>query len=196
MTQKKSIRRALLGAALLLAAGTPLKAQAAVSQSGTSNLTVTLPDFIVLSYYNSVGLNFTTTTNATSPGTAGPSNIDVSWTDGTGKSLDVLTASLDSSKTSKAVTLKNAWAIAGLSNTGTAKVSISGTDLAKASTNSKIGASGSYKVAVGSGTPAASITTNLGLTSAAGDVSMTLDFSPTTQSGAHTGTFTITAETI
>ncbi len=163
-----------------------------------------MPEYIVLHYYSGINLNFTATSANTSEAS---STLTPTWT-ATGDSVQTLAASAtEVGPATMNVTLKNAWAIAGLSSAGTATVAITGTDFsATRSTSSSIIAASDYQVASSQGVGAsdkagaASITTYLrgvsGQTQTVGDVKMKLNFSNTTESGAHKGTFTITATTI
>jgi hypothetical protein len=197
-----SLRSLALGAALLGTCVMPSSAKAAVSQSGTTTVTVTMPEYLVLHYYSDVALNFSAT-SASKGASASP--LSATWTT-LGDREETLEASATEVGPSSAnITLKNAWAIAGLSSSGTATVSITGTNFSstRSGSTSQIGVSG-YALASSNGVSGAvsgsTITTQLrgvsGQSQTVGDVKMKLDFSKTTESGAHAGTFTITAQTI
>ena len=197
-----SLRSIALAAALLGTCVMPSSAKAVVSQSGVTNVTVSMPEYLVLHYYSDVALNFSATSASSSQK---GSELSATWT-----TLGDTEAKLEASATevgpsSANVTLKNAWAIAGLSSSGTATVSITGTNFTstRSGSTSQIGVS-DYALASSNGVSGAvsgsTITTQLrgvsGQTQTRGDVNMKLDFSKTTESGAHSGTFTITAQTI
>jgi hypothetical protein len=207
MKNLKSIRSLAIGAALLGVCGTPASAHAVPSgesQSGKTNVTVTMPEYLVLHYYSDVALNFSATSSSVSQ--SGGSTLTPTWSTSLGDTTHNLAASAtEVGPSSVNITLKNAWAIAGLSRSGTATVSITGTDFSatREGSKSKIDVSG-YALATTSGVSGAvsgsSITTLLrgvaGQTPTVGDVKMRLGFSNTTESGAHSGSFTITAQTI
>ncbi|HCD35498.1 MAG TPA: hypothetical protein DEQ23_00440 [Chlorobium sp.] len=200
MSIKKTLSRVIFGATLLATGIAPANAHAVVaagqSATGTTTMTVTMPEYIVLRYYQNINLNFTASSSTT---------VDKSFeatlgTDGTVTyNADIAEAASLGSLT-KNVTLNNVWSIAGLSPSGTAKVSITGTSLTNGSGEDKstIGAS-KWQVSASDAKADETITTSLrGSNGGAnrGNVIMDLDFSKTTKSGAHTGTFTITAQTI
>jgi hypothetical protein len=207
MKNLKSIRSLALGAALLGVCGIPSAAQAVPSvesQSGKTNVTVTMPEYLVLHYYSDVALNFSATSSSVAQ--SGGSTLTPTWSTSLGDTTHNLAASAtEVGPSSVNITLKNAWAIAGLSRSGTATVSITGTDFSatREGSKSKIDVSG-YALATASGVSGAasgsSITALLrgvaGQTPTVGDVKMRLGFSNTTEAGAHSGSFTITAQTI
>ncbi|MDT9547404.1 MAG: hypothetical protein HQ516_03020 [Chlorobium sp.] len=202
MTIKNTLSRAIIGASLLTAGLTPANASAVVaagqSASGTTTMTVTMPEYIVLRYYSSIALNFT----ASSSTTGGASEaMSIKWTVDEGDTT--LAANIadptELGVSPRKIKLQNVWAIAGLSPSGTATVKIEGTDLTKQNGNeqSTIGVT-DWTVASGK-TTGEEITTNLrgiagGVTK--GDVNMTMDFAKTSMSGDHKGSFTITVQTI
>jgi hypothetical protein len=180
----------------------PSSAKSAVIQSGTTTVTVTMPEYLVLHYYSDVALNFSAT-SASKPASSSP--FSATWTTLGDREEMLDAAASEVGPTSANITLKNAWAIAGLSNSGTATVSITGTNFTstKSGSTSKIDVSG-YALASTNGVSGAvsgsTITTQLrgvnGQTQTTGDVKMKLDFTNTIESGAHAGSFTITAQTI
>jgi hypothetical protein len=197
-----ALRSIVLGAALTGIGAMPSSARAAVSQSGVTAVTVTMPEYLVLHYYSDVSLNFSA---ASASKGASSSPLSATWT-----TLGDRDETLDASATevgpsSVSITLKNAWAVAGLSNSGTATVSITGTNFTstRSGSTSQIGVS-DYALANTNGVSGAvsgsTITTQLrgvsGQTRTAGDVEIKLDFLKTTESGAHAGIFAITAQTI
>ncbi|NTU45160.1 MAG: hypothetical protein HGA99_10345 [Chlorobiaceae bacterium] len=203
MKNSKSLRTLALGAALLGLSVMPSSVMAApVSQSGTTTTTVTMPEYLVLHYYSAVALNFSATSSSASQ-TGSP--LSATWTTLGDTSTTLAASASEVGPTSANITLKNAWAIAGLSSSGTATVSITGTDFSatRVGSTSKIGVTG-YGLAstngVSGAVTGATVTTLLrgvtGQTQTVGDVKMTLNFSNTTESGAHAGSFTITAQTI
>ncbi|ABB23962.1 hypothetical protein [Pelodictyon luteolum] len=203
MTTKSTLSRVILCAALLAAGALPQTAYAdrgesGESVSGTTNLKVVMPEYIVLHYYSDIQLSFTAASSAESDGTLSP--LTASWTTATegGEVFDAnITSAAEAGDATRAITLKNVWSIAGLSPSGEARVSITGTDLEKDDSSSKIDTE-DWKVAVGSNA-GKSIETDLrGISGkqTKGDVKMTLNFANTTESGEHDGSFTITAITI
>ncbi|EAT59564.1 hypothetical protein [Chlorobium ferrooxidans] len=209
MKQLKAIRITALIAALFGVWGVPSSARAdddhhsdSISRSGRSTVTVGMPEYLVLHYYSAVALNLSATSSGVSQS---GSVLSATWTT-LGDTSQILAASAtEVGPLSVNVTLKNAWAIAGLSKSGTATVSITGTDFSATRTGStsKIGVTG-YTLSSTNGVSGAvsgsTITMKLrgvtGQTSSVGDVRMNLNFMDTTESGDHVGSFTITAQTI
>ena len=73
---KNPLLRTIAIAATLLAAGIPASASAATqSASGTSVLTVTVPDVIILDYFTSVNLGLAGQTESHDHGTYAQTNI-------------------------------------------------------------------------------------------------------------------------
>lgn len=196
----RQLRRgcALAGLLLLFSEASPA---VAASQSGSTTVTVSMPEYLVLHYYSAIGINFT----AASAASSSTGSFELSWTDlGASASTELAASASATGPASTTVTLENAWALAGLSSSGTASVEISGdSSFDKAGSASSIAVS-DYRVAtdagVGGSVEGQQVTTRLrGVGSEAGtvgDVKMNLDFSNTTQAGSHTGTFTIVAQTI
>lgn len=203
MTTKSTLARVILSAALLAAGILPKAAYAdsdysGESVSGTTNLKVVMPEYIVLHYYSDIQLSFTAASSAESNGSLSP--LTASWTTSTegGEVFDAnITGTAEAGDASRDITLKNVWSIAGLSPSGEARVSITGTDLEKDDSSSKIDTA-DWKVAVGSNAGRSIDTELRGISGSQtkGDVKMKLDFSDTTESGEHDGSFTITAVTI
>jgi hypothetical protein len=210
---KNSPFRAITIAAAIFAAGAPSSAQAVVaastqSTSGISTVTMTVPDVIILDYFNNINLGLAGQAEGHKHDLYSKSNIGGSdqTIDGTGKlTTDTLSdANLAALKGSDInLTLKNAWAVRGFSNSGKATVSIDGDGtLKKASSTSTIGVSKLLVMVDGAaaGSAAKSVEANLkGIQKAnatLGDVVMGLNFSGTSSSGDYTGTFTITAVTM
>jgi len=198
-------------AALLDVCAIPLSARASddhhsdsdsVSKSGKSTVTVRMPEYLVLHYYSAVALNFSASSSSTSQS---GSALSATWTTLGDTSQTFAASTTEVGPQSVNITLKNAWAIAGLSKSGTATVSITGTDFSatRAGSTSRIGVT-SYTLASTNGVSGtvsgSTITMKLrGVTSqtqSVGDVRMNLDFMDTTESGDHVGSFTITAQTI
>ncbi len=192
----KTIRTLIIAAALLT--GLSSKAFAA-STSGTTNVAVNVPEFIVLHYYSAITMNFDAP--AAEAIDEGSNDIDVSWNGSTsGNRLDATTlmnASVEAGRTS--VSLRNVWAVRGFSTSGNARVEVTVPSATLRSGSSEITISNAK---VGDGASSGqSITTRLNGISkdraTVGDIEMDLDFSSTTRSGSHTGgQYTITATTI
>ncbi|TCD47424.1 hypothetical protein [Chlorobium sp. N1] len=198
MTIRKTLSRAIIGATLIAAGFAPSSANASVSASGTTNMNVTVPEYIVLRYYSNINLAFTASSSSSA---SGDKAFEATWSGSDGVAFNAEIAAPEAiSPATRKVTLSNVWSVAGLSPSGTASVAIEGSNLTQGSGEalSTIGVK-DWKVSTSTVSAASSITTTLrGISGGAttGNVSMTLDFSETTRSGAHTGTFTITAETI
>jgi len=206
---KNPLLRTIAIAATLLAAGIPASASAATqSASGTSVLTVTVPDVIILDYFTSVNLGLAGQTESHDHGTYAQANIgggDQSF-DGTGALTsgtlaDATAAALKGSDVT--LTMKNMWAVRGFSTSGKATVSVNGpATLTKSGTSSSIGVSKLQVMLDGADASSASnsISANLkGLQKAnatMGDVLMSLNFTNTSVSGDYTGSITITAVTM
>jgi hypothetical protein len=206
---KNPLLRTIAIAATLLAAGIPASASAATqSASGTSVLTVTVPDVIILDYFTSVNLGLAGQTESHDHGTYAQANIgggDQSF-NGTGALTsgtlaDATAAALKGSDVT--LTMKNMWAVRGFSTSGKATVSVNGpATLTKSGTSSSIGVSKLQVMLDGADASSASnsISANLkGLQKAnatMGDVLMSLNFTNTSVSGDYTGSITITAVTM
>lgn len=174
-----------------------------VTTTGTTDLSATIPEFIVLHYYSTVAMDFATPTAESLD--EGKLELDADWKGSTtGNELNtknLMKADLELDNTKTTVTLKNVWAVRGFSKNGNAKISIalaSGHDKMKKE-NSEIVVS-NVKVSDNTST-SAEITTSLkGIAKAkatVGSVEMDLDFTNTTIAGNHTGAkYTLTASTI
>jgi hypothetical protein len=202
MTTPSKIRS--LAAAIILTIAMATPAMAVVSTSGTTNVSVTVPEFIILHYYSSVTLNFATPDSEAL--NEGSNSVDASF-DGTttgGTELaeaNLMNAALELDGSKTTVKLSNVWAVRGFSASGSARVEVA-IPAGKATMSregSEISVS-NVKVGDNSST-GSSITTRLnGITrsnATFGNIEMDLDFSKTTRSGLHTGAqYTITATTI
>ena len=212
---KNTTLRTIAIAATLLAAGAPASASAIVQQeastqtaTGSSKVTMTVPDVIILDYFTSVNLGLAGQTESHDHGTYAQANIgggDQSF-DGTGALTsgtlaDATAAALKGSDVT--LTMKNMWAVRGFSTSGKATVSVNGpATLTKSGTSSSIGVSKLQVMLDGADASSASnsISANLkGLQKAnatMGDVLMSLNFTNTSVSGDYTGSITITAVTM
>jgi hypothetical protein len=199
MTTISKIKNLIISTAILTTISGPLMA---ATTSGTTNVTVTVPEFIVLHYYSSIALNFTTP--ASESVDQGSNSMDVTWDGSTsnGSSLsssNLIGAKLELDGTATTVKLNNVWAVRGFSKSGNATVSITLPGNKMTLGASEIGISNAQ---VTDGTMTGStITTKLnGITKTGatiGGIRMDLDFSKTTLSGTHTGgSYMITATTI
>ena len=177
-----------------------LSPEYSTTQTGTTNVSVITPAFVVLSYYDTINLTLSAPTSGDGK-VSTAQGVSVSWNGGQDtQTVDAGIAATGGTGVT-AVTLQNAWAVRGLSPSGTVTVAIasaSGDTLTNGT--STIGMSG-YTVSSGAVAAAASITAPLAGLSAAnstkGNVNLNLNFSGTTKSGAHTGgKFQITATTI
>ena len=202
MSRNKTIQAIAIGSALL-AAGAPA-AGFAQSTSGSSTVTVSVPDVIILDYFSAIKLGLNGTNEKYDHGTYSSSS-DLTGGDVTGTTIttlkDASNSALQGGDTN--FTLKNVWAIRGFSKSGQASVSISGP--------SKLTLGGLSTA----GTPSIDVT-NLkiylagsditGLTTASlnglqktgattGDVQLGLNFGTASVAGDYSGTITITAAT-
>jgi len=201
MTTASKIKSLIAATLLTIAMATPATA---ATTSGTTNVTVTVPEFIILHFYSSVTLNFATPDSEAL--NEGSNSVDAAWDGTTSGGTDLAEANLmnaalelDGSKTT--VKLSNVWAVRGFSRNGNAKVEVSvpAGKAVMSNEGSEISIS-NVKVGDNTGT-GSSITTKLnGITrnnATFGNIEMDLDFSRTSSSGLHTGAqYTITATTI
>ncbi len=184
------MKKLLITSALLAGLAAPL--HSATAATGLTDVSVNLPNIIILHYLDSVALTFTATadtsvveTNVTGSGPLGALTVAGGLTTG---SLSV--AGIDSVNLSAVpVTINNAYAIRGLSASGDASVSnvITTADATKG---------GSTVTLSNPGVSAATITLGgLGGANAVfGNVTFDVDLSAATESGNHTGAqYTITA---
>ena len=195
MTQ---IRNIIIAIALL----TGLASQAlAASTSGTTNVSVRVPEFIVLHYYSNITLNFDTPTAEAID--EGSNDVDADWSGSTsGDELDansLMDASLELDGTKTNVKLNNVWSVRGFSKSGNARIEVTVPSNKLQNGSSEIKMS-NVKVSDDANS-GSSITTKLNGMSknraTTGNIEMELDFSKTTRSGSHTGgQYTITATTI
>jgi hypothetical protein len=180
----------------------PLQAPAA-TKSGTVNVSIVLPDCIILHYYSALTLNFSEQSRAVDEGGDNNWNVQFSGAAEGGSQLSA-TGIQQTIPELVTLTIPNAWAIRGLSPTGNAKVSLSVVNSTLTSGSSIItikNGAGDTQILDNSGHSGTTITTALnGITTAQatlGNVKMTLDFSQTNKAGAHSGgQYKITAETI
>lgn len=180
-------------------AESPSKSQSVV---GTTNISIVLPDLIILHYYSGLTLNFEEFSSAEDRGSA---DFDVEW-NGEAESTHQLTDENTEIDLPDRVSLQlpNVWAIRGLSPSGNAKVSISLNNNVLTSGSSRIiieEGEGNIQIEDNAGHSGTSINTSLkGIASSEatiGNVRITLNFSETTKAGLHTGgQYKITAETI
>jgi hypothetical protein len=197
----KAIVTSLFLALLIFLAGNI--SASAFTKSGSTNVSIVLPDCIILHYYSALNLNFTDSNGAVDQG--GNNNWNVAWSGATSGG-NQLSASTIYQVVPDLVTLTipNAWAIRGLSPSGNAKVTLTVINNTLTSGTSKIlikNGTGDTLISDNGGHSGTSITTSLnGITTTQatmGNVKMTLDFSQTNKAGAHTGgQYKITAETI
>jgi uncharacterized protein YdgA (DUF945 family) len=201
MTIINKIKNIIIAAVLSIMIATPAFA---ATTSGTTNVTVMVPEFIVLHYYSAIALNFATPNSEAL--NEGSRSMDVTWDGKTSGGEELASANLmnaalelDGSKTT--VKLSNVWAVRGFSQSGNAKVEVSIPAGKETMTleGSEISIS-NVKVSDNAST-GSSITTKVnGITKSGatfGNIEMDLDFSKTNRSGLHTGgQYTITATTI
>jgi hypothetical protein len=205
---KKRLLTILLGAAIT-AITRPATAPAATQTgTGSSKVTVVLPDIVVLDYFTNINLGLTAQSESHEHASysksgieGGDQTIDGTGELTTGSLADANVAALRGSDIT--LTMKQVWAIRGFSASGKATVSIVGpSTLTRSATASTIKVS-ALKVNVfgnPSSSAGASITADLNgvlkTEATTGDVVMGLNFTNTTLSGDYTGTITITATTM
>ncbi|MBF0587131.1 hypothetical protein INT08_10715 [Prosthecochloris sp. N3] len=207
-TLKNTIASALFATALFMTAGT---AHATVKGAGQSvsadtKVSVTVPDFIILHYHDNLNLNFGTANAVTV--NEGSNQFDVSWTGtATGgdesqlQNKDDAMESFFQGDSKVTVALDGMWAVRGLSESGKARITISGEQDRMEQDGSVISITDKNVYQGDKNNKGKNIDVALngfGLSNATiGGVELGLDFSKTTKSGTHTGaTYTITAETI
>lgn len=192
----------LFSAVLLLSSQTVLADDESEGSMGTTNISIELPDLIILHYYSGLTLNFEEFSSTKDRGTA---EFDVQWS-GDAESSSKITDENTELDLPDIVSLQlpNVWAIRGLSPSGNAKVSISLNNNVLTSGTSKIvieKGEGNIQIEDNEGHSGTTINTSLKGIAASeatvGNVRITLNFSETTKSGLHTGgQYKITAETI
>lgn len=180
----------------------PASAQAA-TKTGSTTVSIVLPDLIILHYYSALNLTFEQYTQSVNEGSAGTYNVQ--WTGATDSGNTMTTSSIQNVLPGTvSMTIPSVWAVRGLSPSGNAQVSIAVVNSQLVSGTSKVKivtGSGNTEINDNAGHSGTSITTPLnGITAAnatVGNVKMTLDFSQTTLAGAHTGgQYMITAVTL
>jgi hypothetical protein len=201
--------RKLAIAATLLATAAPVSAMAATqSVSGSSTVTVSVPDVIILDYFTKINLGLAGQAEKHDHGTYSQADLgtgDQSFEGRGALSSDNLTeagsALLKGSDVN--LTLRNVWAVRGFSSTGNAKVSITGpTTLTQESGSSSIGVSKLQVMVDGEKAENAATSVNTTLkgiqksNAVMGDILMGLNFTNTSVAGDYTGTVTITAVTM
>ncbi len=195
MTQIKNII-----IAVVILTGLSSRALAA-SASGTTNVSVRVPEFIVLHYFSAITMNFDAP--AAESLNEGSDDVNADWngaTDGNGlDAQSLMSASLELDGTATTLKLQNVWAVRGFSTSGNAKITITAANDTMSNGDSRIKVS-NIKVSDGAQS-GSSITTKLnGIAkdrATTGGIEMDLDFSNTTRAGSHTGAqYTITATTI
>ncbi|NTW55656.1 MAG: hypothetical protein HGB20_01265 [Chlorobiaceae bacterium] len=175
----------------------------AATKTGTTNVSIVLPDLVILHYYSALNLTFEQYTQSVNEGSGGTYNVQWSGTTDSGNTMT--TSSLQNVLPGTvSMTIPSVWAVRGLSPSGNAQVSISVLNSQLVSGNSKVTiltGTGNTEINDNAGHSGTSITTALkGITAAnatIGNVKMTLDFSQTTLAGAHSGgQYMITAVTL
>ncbi len=200
MKSKQSIGRKLIGVSLLAAGLNQSQALAASVQSATTAVTVTTSDFLVLSYYDTIALTFAGNSGTATLGTA-TSSGGLTMLSTTALQSVGWGASASTANSAVNIALTNAWAVRGLSTSGTTRVAIApptGSTQVLSYSGSNI-TLGSFTVRPSGGSSGATVTaTLLGLANPTeGDVLMNVDFSTTTRVGTHSGgSFILTATNI
>jgi hypothetical protein len=192
---------ALLAMLSIVCLTTP--ASEASTKTGSTTVSITLPDCIILHYYSALNLKFEEYSQAVDQGGSGTWNVQWSGAADGGSQLSASTIQ-DVLPGTVTMTIPNVWAVRGLSPSGNAKVTITVVNNQLVSGSSKItilNGAGQTQIDDNAGHSGTSINTSLnGLTTSTatiGNVLMTLDFSQTNMAGAHSGgQYKITAETI
>ncbi|NTV98363.1 MAG: hypothetical protein HGA70_04295 [Chlorobiaceae bacterium] len=201
MNKKNRVIGLLLSAATLFSLDPA--AVSAATRTGTTNVSIVLPDLIILHYYSALNLTFEQYSQSVNEGSAGTYNVQ--WTGTTDSGTAMTTSAIqDVLPGTVSMTIPNVWAVRGLSPSGNAQVSISVLNSQLSSGTSRVNivtGSGNTEINDNAGHSGSNITTALnGITAAnatIGNVKMTLDFSQTTLAGAHTGgQYMITAVTL
>lgn len=175
---------------MIFIAASGQKSLFAASTSGTTNLTINIPEFIVLHYSSSVVLNFEEPTGS-SLINEGPTTFTASWdgaTDGSGVTPNVTQIVGDE----VTVTLPNIWGVRGFSHSGNARVSITvpGEVGENSATGSKIRVNGAEI----EGPETVSLKRRV---AAVGGVVLGLDLTQLTTAGSHQGIqLVVTATTV
>lgn len=209
MTTMNSIKTLLLGAAIIASAPAAADAAAVIpttgaTTKGSADISVNVPDFIILHYYSSLALNFATPdTEAIDEGL---NKMDVAWNGSVSSNSELSQKSLKNAVLEldgnvKTVSIPNVWAVRGFSDSGTADVSIeipAGKEILSRDT-SEIGLSNAKVTSEGKSASSLTVPLNGIARSRAtlGGVEMDLNFVNTRLSGEHKGgQYTITASTI
>jgi hypothetical protein len=206
MQAQKKLTAVLVCSALSFVSPFKQLSAAATGQSTSSQteISATVPDFIILHYYASLNLNFATPTSESV--TEGANNLNVSWSgESSGSQLatgSLLDAKLELDGVTKTITIPNVWAIRGFSKTGSAIVTVSVPAdkgvLTSSDGTSKIVMS-NVRVSNNSNTGATITAVLNGITrskATIGNVLIDMNFDQTKKSGLHTGgQYLITATT-
>jgi hypothetical protein len=205
-TLKNTIATALFATALFMTAGTAHATVAGPIVSADTNVSVTVPDFIILHYHDNLNLNFGAANAITV--NEGSNQFDVSWTGtaegGDESELNNTNNDMESffqGDSEVTVALDGMWAVRGLSKSGDARIAISGEQDRMEQEGSVISITDKNVYQGDENNKGKNIDVALngfGLSNATiGGVELVLDFGETTKSGTHTGAkYTITAETI
>ncbi|NTV01252.1 MAG: hypothetical protein HGB04_00500 [Chlorobiaceae bacterium] len=194
-----TLRTIVVGSALLTAG---LSGNAAAqTATGTSSLTVTVPDVIILDYCSKLNLSITSAagellTNETADDNAFTADMAGGSASGSGLS-GVKTSAFAGLNGSATFTASKVWAVRGFSPSGNVKVKVTGPlagVLTKNGSTSNIGVTNIATLTSGGGSTE---TLQLaGLTPVYGDIRVALDFANTKTSGAYSGDLTISAQTL
>jgi len=215
-TVKKTIAATLFATALFMTSGATIAMADGNGQekgfnskqkiSADTKVSVTVPDFIILHYHDNLNLNFGTANAAIV--NEGKNEFAVSWagsaTDGDESQLqnnNDLMEQFFQGKSKVTVALDGMWAVRGLSESGNARITISGKDNNMEQNGSIISITDKNVYQGDKSNKGKEIDVALNgfsLSNATiGGVELDLDFSKTTKSGTHTGAmYTITTETI
>lgn len=199
--------RAIVLAAAMLAASVLVSVITSRTASGTSTIYVSVPDVIILDYFNNINLGLVGQTESHGLDSYNQAAIDgrQQTIDGSGElsTVSLADANLAALRGSDiTLTLRNVWAVRGFSSSGKATVSIAGDSfLRKESSSSSIGVSklqlrlDGGQASSGGRSVSADLKGIQKVNATMGDVLMGLNFSNTSVSGDYTGTITITAVT-
>lgn len=189
MTMKKQVKH--IGIAMLASLGLLGTGNNAQAVTGATTLTVSVPAFLVLYYPTALKVNLYDASTATA-------TANVESSENAGGTIDdptlALTVSSANNYSSKTINIPKVWAIRGITNSGTASVSIA---LNNATLTESANNSPSKTITVSApkinNSSANETITLTGMTPVYGSVTMTLDLS--NLNGAKAGNFVGTSPT-
>jgi hypothetical protein len=190
----KKLLKSLAIGTLALPFALALNGGKAEAVTGTTALTVNVPNFIILYYPSALTLNFANMTVDPAVGDSGTFSFGVA----TDNTVTKTGADLTTSNTySRTFTIPDIWAVRGITPSGTMDISIASTSSTLTNTTAGGGSIsvGSLEVTPFGGSTGASLTgvTMTGMAPKFGSVGMTLNMTSATKSGTFNGgSYTIT----